>query len=56
MSGHISARRSAPCVRAVAAALLTVAALVTAANAGPATATGGAPSARDVQHGAAERR
>ncbi|MGW2615589.1 hypothetical protein [Streptomyces sp. NPDC001500] len=52
MSGHISARPFAPCVRAVAAALLTVTALITAANAGPATATGGAPSAPDARHDA----
>ncbi|MCQ9186116.1 hypothetical protein KMT30_45220 [Streptomyces sp. IBSBF 2953] len=55
MSGRISARRSAPCVRAVAAAVLTVTALITAANAGPATTTVSTPSAPVTRHDAAER-
>ncbi|MEU5631172.1 hypothetical protein [Streptomyces rishiriensis] len=55
MSGRISARPSTRCVRAVAAAVLTVTALVTAANAGPATASGSAPSAPVIRHDTAER-
>ncbi|WP_176741459.1 MULTISPECIES: hypothetical protein [unclassified Streptomyces] len=55
MSGRISARPSAPCVRAVAAAVLTVTALITAANAGPATAPGSAPPAPVARHDTAER-
>ncbi|MER6953638.1 hypothetical protein [Streptomyces sp. NPDC000618] len=48
-----SARPSAPYVRAVAAALLAVTALITAANAGPARATDSAPAS---QHETTERR
>ncbi|MFF1543133.1 hypothetical protein [Streptomyces sp. NPDC058291] len=56
MSGRISARRCAPCVRAVAAALLTVTALITAANAGPAASTGVVPPAPVTRHATAEHR
>ncbi|GGR73868.1 hypothetical protein GCM10010269_11060 [Streptomyces humidus] len=56
MSGRFSARPSAPCVRAVAAALLTVTALIAAANAGPAAASGSAPAAPVTRHDTAEDR
>ena len=55
MPGRTAARPFAPYVRAVAAAVLTVTALITAANAGPARATdaGRPPTSR---HETAERR
>jgi uncharacterized low-complexity protein len=46
--GSTSARPSLPYVRAVAAALLTIAALITAANVGPARATGTTPTSPKV--------
>jgi hypothetical protein len=46
--GSTSARPSVPYARAVAAALLTIAALITAANVGPARATGTAPTSPKV--------
>ena len=48
MPGSTSARPSVPYVRAVAAALLTIAALITAANVGPAGAAGTTPTSPKV--------
>ncbi|WP_327316507.1 hypothetical protein [Streptomyces sp. NBC_01235] len=56
MPGNTSARPSAPYVRAVVAALLTILALITAANAGPARATDTTQTSPTVQHGTAESR
>ncbi|MFF1441055.1 hypothetical protein [Streptomyces sp. NPDC058295] len=56
MPGRPSARPFAPYVRAVAAAVLTVTALITAANAGPARATDAGPASPAARHETAERR
>ncbi|MDR6979750.1 hypothetical protein J2X68_006487 [Streptomyces sp. 3330] len=59
MPGRTSARPSAPFVRAVAAAVLAVTALITAANAGPARATddaGPASPSPAARHETAEGR
>ncbi|MGW2048777.1 hypothetical protein ACWCPF_26880 [Streptomyces sp. NPDC001858] len=55
MPGRTAARPSAPYVRAVAAALLAVTALITAANAGPARATA-TDDPTPASHQPAERR
>ncbi|MET8163917.1 hypothetical protein ACFU6S_27190 [Streptomyces sp. NPDC057456] len=56
MPGRTSARPSTPYVRAVAAAVLAVTALITAANAGPARATDAGPTSPPARHETAERR
>ncbi|MGW2909644.1 hypothetical protein ACWC9X_04205 [Streptomyces asoensis] len=50
MPGRTSARPSAPFARAVAAAVLAVTALITAANAGPARATDADPAPPTARH------
>ncbi|MFH9550823.1 hypothetical protein [Streptomyces sp. NPDC017435] len=56
MSGRTSARPSTPIARAVAAAVLAVTALITAANAGPAGAVDTTPASRPAHHDTADRR